>query len=137
MKYWEIEIDGPDKTLKDLLCGYICILSNYKYSINVRGIMSQLVYTRKYKRNYTFSAKNISKRKVHILLTGKVDDIKTRCKLSNEKEYTIIDDLNSFKLAANALKNKDFIVYIYNTSNDSIYNIAKDIIKKMEELNNG
>lgn len=137
MKYWELEIDGPDKTLKDLLCNYICILSNYKYSINVRGYMSQIVYTYKFKRDYTYDDAVINKNKVHILLTGEVEDIKTRCKISHEPDYSILDDLNKFKIIANVMKENGFKVLEYNTSENSIYTIAKDIINKMEDLNNG
>lgn len=137
MKYWELEIDGPDKTLKDLLCSYICILSNYKYSINVRGFMSQIVYTRKFKRNFSYDDRVINKNKVHILLTGEIEDIKTRCKISREPEYTIAEDLHAFKILANHMVKTGYRVLEYNTSENSIYVIAKDIIKKMEELNNG
>lgn len=137
MKYWELEIDGPDKTLKDLLCSYICILSNYKYSINVRGYMSQVVYTQKFKRDFSYDDRVINKNKVHILLTGEVEDIKTRCKISREPDYSIADDLNKFKTLACIMKNYGYTVLEYNTSHNSIYTIAKDIINKMEELNNG
>lgn len=137
MRYWEIEIDGPDKTLKDLLCNYICILSDYKYSINVRGYMSQIVYTYKFKRKYKYDDRVINKNKVHILLTGEVEDIKTRCKISHESDYSIRSDLYKFKIIANIMKDEGFKVLEYNISENSIYVIAKDILKKMEELNNG
>ena len=78
MKYWEIEIDGTDKTGKDTLLQYLCYLSDYKYSINSRGILSQLVYTKKYNRDYNFDLSNFNKNKIIIWLYANEEDLKIR-----------------------------------------------------------
>ena len=47
-----LEIDGQDKVGKDTVLRYIELLSNYKYVIKSRGILSQLVYNDKFNRQY-------------------------------------------------------------------------------------
>lgn len=133
MKYWEIEIDGTDRTGKDTLLQYLCHLSDYKYSINSRGILSQLVYTNKYNRDYTFDLSNFNKNKIIIWLYGDEEDLKIRCKLTNEPNYDIINDTALFNDIVNSLSN-DYIIFKYNTSEMTPYQIAKNIIKQINIL---
>ena len=46
-----LEIEGFDKTGKDTVARYIEQLGGYKYTINVRGLLTQLVYNDKFNRN--------------------------------------------------------------------------------------
>ena len=76
-----IEVEGIDKTGKDTLVKYIANLSDYKYTIHARGILSQLVYNDKYNRDYTY---RLSHKPLIILLDVDDDDHAIRCKLTNE-----------------------------------------------------
>lgn len=132
-RYWELEIDGPDKTGKDLLCKYLCELSHYRFSINVRGIISQMVYTSKYHRDDDFDLRNFSKDKILIILTGETDDLEIRCKLTHEPPYDIDADKALFDAVAHAAAER-YIVYEYNTSYMTPYAIAKDVIEKIDKM---
>lgn len=138
-KYWELEIDGPDKTGKDLLCRYLCELSDWRFSINVRGIMSQIVYAKKFDRDFEFDTSNFSKNKILILLEADPKDLAVRCKMTNEKEYDFENDAKLFCDTAFELS-RDHVVLMYNTSHFTPYEIAKAIIEKinwLEEKHNG
>ena len=52
LKFYEIEVEGIDKTGKDLLTHYIVLMSKYKYSVNTRGVLTQMVYNEKFNRKY-------------------------------------------------------------------------------------
>ena len=49
-----VEIEGMDKTGKDTLAFYLKKLGNYAYTLNVRGILTQIVYNDKFSRNNTY-----------------------------------------------------------------------------------
>ena len=127
-KYWELEIDGPDKTGKDLLCRYLCEMSGWRFSINVRGLISQLVYAKKYNRDYKYDTSKFSKNKVLILLLGDAEDLAVRCKATNEPEYDISSDIALFKEAADEVA-QNHIVLRYNTSHWTPYDIAKSVLQ--------
>lgn len=138
-KYWEIEIDGPDKTGKDLLCRYLCEMSGWRFSINVRGLISQLVYAKKFGRDFEYDTSNFSKNKVLILLTGEPEDISVRCKATHEPSYNIEGDLELFREAAKKAKETNIVVE-YNTSYFAPYTIAQSVlnlINQLEENENG
>lgn len=132
-KYWEIEIDGPDKAGKDLVCKYLCEMSGWRFSINVRGLMSQQVYAKKFGRDYEYDVLNFNKNKILILLTGEPEDLAIRCKLTNEPEYNIKKDLELFESTARHLE-EAFNVLYYNTTYISPYHIAKKVIAYIDKL---
>lgn len=135
-KYWEIEIDGPDKTGKDLLCRYLCELSNWRFSINVRGLISQLVYAKKFNRDYQYVVDTTStnKHKIFIILYGDEDDIDVRCKMTNEPKYNIKDDLKLFFEAVDDISVIYPNIHVFNTSHMTPYDIAKKVIKLIDKL---
>lgn len=132
-KYWELEIDGPDKAGKELLCKYLCEMSHYRFSINVRGLMSQLVYTRKFGRGMEYDTSAFSKTKVLVLLTADVEDLMIRCIATNTPSYDFEYDLKLFEQTADKLK-PEYIILRYNTSCDTPYEIAKNVIEKINRL---
>ena len=133
-KYWELEIDGPDKTGKDLLCKYLCEFSHYRFSINVRGLISQLVYAKKFKRDFEYNTRDFSKNKILIVLLGEPADLAVRCKTTGEPPYDIENDLALFKLVTYEVEEKGYIVLKYNTSSATPYAIARDILRVIEQL---
>ena len=135
MKYYELEIDGVDKTGKDLIAKYIALLSNHKYSINCRGIITQIAYSIKFDRKYQYDISQLSKNKVFVLLEANKEDIEVRCKITNEPEFTIEKDLSFFYSVYESLKEKGYITLNFNTSMQTPYQIANIIIRYMENLN--
>lgn len=127
-----IEIDGQDKTGKDVLHRYIEQLSNYKYIINSRGILTQLVYSDKFKRNYKYSLSYVP---FIVLLTADDCDLEIRCRISNEPKCNFTKDREAFKFYADKLRSEGITVLEFNTSNMTMINIAKEVIKFYEHTN--
>lgn len=135
MKYWEIEIDGPDRTGKDTVLKYLEILENYKYSINVRGYISQKVYSKKFNRNYKYDIDSLSKNKFFVLLWAQEEDLKIRGELTKEEEHQYISDNLMFMGEFDELISKGYKGVSFCTSNKTPYYIAKRIVEEMNKLN--
>lgn len=133
-RYWELEIDGPDKTGKDLLCRYLCEMSNYRFSINVRGLLSQLVYAKKFNRDFEYDTRDFSKKKIIILLKADTEDLSVRCKMTNEPMYDFGRDAALFVKAAKELCEKNYHVMVYNTTYMTPYMIAKEILQRIDNM---
>lgn len=123
-----IEIEGFDKTGKDTLFNYLVKLGNYAYTLNVRGILTQLVYNDKFKRNITY----ILPYKPFIILLD-VDDLDhaVRCNSTKEPKINIKKDRDAYYLYANLLRGYGIQIFTYNTSEMTPYQIAQDVIKKL------
>ena len=137
MRYYRAYIDGIDKTGKDLICTYVSELSNHKYLVKPRGIISMMAYSKIYNREYVYDLEK-EKDVLNVLLTVNYEDWKVRCKLNKEKDVTNDDyDYHSstFKSYYDLLKHHDFPTLIYNTSELTPYNIAKDIVKHLDMMN--
>lgn len=132
LKYYDIDIEGIDKTGKDTIALYIAQLSNYKYLAKSRGIATMIVYSNLYNRDYNYVFNN--KNKVIVFLTCNYKDWKIRCKLLNEPDIDFYKHNKEFKKVINELS-KTNIIFKYNTSETTQYNIAMDVIKKLDELN--
>ena len=136
MKRQFIEIDGVDRTGKDTLHKYIEQLSNYKYIINTRGILTQLAYTEKFNRGYEYDLECYKKNYVIVLLSAEPEDLAIRCKMTNEPDYTIESDLKLFQEKSEMLENEyGATVLRYNTTDTTPYNIAKDVVARLEQYN--
>lgn len=128
-----IDIDGVDRTGKDTLCQYISILSNYKYIINTRGILSQLVYNEIHQRDVDYTnevADNLNT--LIIYLEADIEDLAIRAKTTNEPPRDFRRDRDVFRSYAAVLKNEGIEVWKYNTSLDTPYQIAKNILYRLE-----
>ena len=101
----QIIIEGPDKVGKDSLIEYIHTLSNFRYCINSRGILSQLVYNDKYHRHNTYT---LSYKPLIIFLTADYesdeitqkaidfsDNLKLKSIIYNQNDYIDVDNLLS------------------------------------------
>ena len=130
-----IEIDGIDKTGKDLLCGYIDRLSNRRYVVHSRGLLSMIAYNQIYNRGYDYSQEiENNKDTLIIMLTAELEDLEVRHKLSNEPKIDIERDRIVFNNLAWELKDKGLQVLVYNTSNKTPYNIAKEVLQYLKEM---
>lgn len=131
-----IEIEGVDKTGKDLLAGYIDRLSNRRYIVHARGLLSMMVYSDIYDRGYDYSKElEDSKNVLVIYLSANKEDLEIRHKLSNEPKIDIERDMKVFEDYVKVLKEKGIEVYTYNTSYHTPYEIAKKVITYLEEEN--
>lgn len=133
MKYFSICIDGIDKTGKDTLLGFIDLLSNHKYVINVRGMLSQLAFAELFNREYNY---DISTQQyiLNVLLTANKEDWEVRCKLTKEPKINYEINCIAFEKAYKLLKENNLPVVRYNTSEMTPFMIAKEIIKYLEKL---
>lgn len=127
-----ITVDGVDKTGKDLLVKYIVQLSNHKYVIQARGIISQIAYSKIYGRNYEYDLEPY-KNDIIIYLVGDLEDLKIRHKITNEPKIDIERDIEIFNQTAKDLHHKGLTILRVNTSKFTPYEIAKNIVKYLEE----
>lgn len=135
MKYYSICIDGIDKTGKDTLLGFIDRLSNHKYIINVRGMLSQIAYSNLYNRDFNYDL--IPQQYIlNVLLTVDKEDWETRCKLTKEPIIDYEENCRVFYEAYEVLKNAGLPVVTFNTTQMTPYQVAKAIIKILEEMEN-
>jgi len=128
-----VTIEGVDKTGKNTLHKYLEQLANHKYVITDRGILTQICYSNKFKRGYMYEL-DWYKNNVIILLTAEPADLEVRCKLTNEPPFDIIGDLELFKINADFLKACGFIVYEYNTSYYTPFQIAMNVVSDLRKL---
>ena len=126
-----IEIEGIDKAGKDTILNNIAIIGNYKYTLNSRGILSQLVYNEKFNRNYDYI---LTYKPFIIFLDVDEQDWITRCKITGEKKIDYSLDRSIFLKYINILKEKGITIYMYNTSKMTPYQIAIDVLSKLEKF---
>lgn len=129
MNNYLIEIEGIDKSGKDILVSYLCKLTNYKYVAHSRGLLSNMVYSDKYKKSYNY---DLIYKPIIVYLDVDEEDRQVRCKLTNEPPIDANLDRNLFQKHIKILKSKGFTILYYNTSETTPYKIAKDIINKIE-----
>lgn len=125
-----LTIDGADRTGKNTIHRYIAELSNHKYVITDRGILTQIVYSYKYQRGYDYDL-DLYKNNIIIYLTADERDLEIRSKITNEPEFDIKKDLQLFNDFKNFLISKGFIVLQYNTSVMTPYQIAMAVVTEL------
>lgn len=131
IKYYKIFLDGIDKTGKDIIANYVDRLSNRKYIVKPRGIVSMIVYSKIFNREYEYDIKEEDV--VNVLLMVEKDDWEIRCKLTNEE---LIDYETHSKCFIKEFNSLDCVHKLaFNTSKETPYSIAKEIIKYMEKIN--
>lgn len=129
-KYWNIEIDGPDKTGKSTICKYITQLSNYRFATHDRGYMTQVVYSKKFNRDYVYSLPD--KNTIFILLTSNEKEHSIRCTITNENKIDFKSDMQMFTDVYQKLVSLNYKCLYYNTSKLTAYEISKSIIHEID-----
>ena len=129
-RYWNLELDGPDKTGKSTICKYITMLSNYRFATHDRGYMTQVAYSKKFNRNYDFTLP--SKDTVFILLTVDKIEHDIRCKITNEPKINFEEDMQLFAEVYQKLVSLGYKCLCYNTSKMTAVEIAKNIIYEID-----
>ena len=133
MKYYSIFIDGIDKSGKDLIAYYVIHLSNFKYIVNGRGILSQLAYAKLYNRNDVYDLtqqENI----INVYLEVNKEDWLLRCKKTDEPAIDYEKNVKAFQYAINILDKANNVI-CFNTSQETPYMIAKHIVNYVDNLN--
>ena len=131
LNYWNIELDGPDKVGKTTIAKYITQLSNYRFATHDRGYMTQVVYSKKFNRHFEYRLPNFNT--VYILLTCDKAEHDIRCKITGEPQIDFNKDMSLFMNVFNHLVRLDYKCLIYNTSQDSFYHIAQDIVEQINK----
>lgn len=131
MIHTNIQIDGVDKTGKDLILNYVNELSNHKYVIQSRGLISQIAYSKKFKRHYKYSFDDY-KNTLFIYLVADPKDLQIRHRLTNEPRIDILSDIELFDNVVNEYSKK-YSIFKFNTSIETPYEIALEIIKLAEQ----
>lgn len=126
-----IDIEGIDKTGKDLIRQYITILSNYKYVVRARGILSNMVYAEKFGRNFDY---NLMYRPIVVYLDVDKEDWEIRCKITHEPYTDYKQDKLLFEKYLKVLESKGINILRYNTSKLAPIQIAKSVLSYIEEI---
>lgn len=129
-KYWNIEIDGPDKVGKTLLCQYITQLSNYRFATHARGYMTQVAYARKFERPYLYTKPDTNT--IFIMLTTSQEEHDIRCAITHEPKIDYAKDRILFEEIYDELVNDGYKCLRYDTSYMTFYQIALSIIKNID-----
>lgn len=132
LKVDTIIFEGIDKTGKDTLIKYVNTLCKSKYALYQRGAISNIVYNKIYNRelfNY-----NVKPNSLYVLLEADIDDLLIRFKINNEPNIDIPLHLQVFNETFTEMTEGCPRLYI-NTSTMSVYQIAKMIVDKIEQLN--
>lgn len=131
-KFWNIELDGPDKVGKSTLGQYLTLLSNYRFAMHDRGYMTQVAYAKKFNRQFEYSEPD--RNTIYILLTVEPEEHAIRCKIHNEPKIDYEKDAELFKEVFYDLSSKGYLTMTFNTSHMSTYELAKEIIKRIDRL---
>lgn len=128
-----IEIEGHDKNGKDTIAKYIEQLGNYAYNINVRGILTQLVYNDKFNRNNVYK---IVHKPIIILLQTDPKDVEIRCRMTKEPKINVVKDTEVYDKYAKYLEEEDLaIVWRYNTSVFTPYQLGSILVERLKDIN--
>lgn len=138
LKYYTVVFEGIDKTGKDSLARYIDELCGHWMCLPRRGIVSNVAYANLYGRDvpeYDFSQ---HEHEVYVLLrcTDKTD-WKMRCKLTHEPPIDYEKNVKAFEDAWAWFKDKrdDKLCLEFDTSEMTPIQIAKEIVKHIQDLN--
>lgn len=143
IKVFNIEFDGIDKCGKDTIKSQIWYFAPGMYLPRARGLISQIAYAKLYNRdvNYDIDIGYI-KNTLFVLLDIDKDDWNIRCKLTNEPncDFTYEEMREAFIFAIQYLKDRFDIpnecILMFNTSQMTSFNIAKEVTTQLERLNN-
>lgn len=143
IKVFNIEFDGIDKCGKDTVKSQIWYFAPGMYLPRARGLISQLAYTKLYKREVNYDIeRGYVMNTLFVLLEVDKQDWEIRCKLTNEPNtgFTYEEMTQAFDLALYELKVRFDVpenqILVFNTSAYTPYTIAEEITTHLEYLNN-
>ncbi len=119
-----IEIEGVDKSGKDTIGPYITTITNYAYAVNIRGMLTQLVYNDKFNRNHDY---RLLYKPLIVFLDVDNNDHKIRCTISSEPKININKDRQAYYKYIEVLENIGIKVLKFNTSIMTPMEIATEV----------
>lgn len=128
-------IEGVDRTGKDLLKQYIVQMTNHKHTVISRGLMSGLVYSKLANRDFDYQLddwKNV----LFVYLTCEQRDLDVRCRISNEPKRDFDKDKQYFDDIVCKLKQHNMNIVEFNSSRETPYGIALQVITIAEDICN-
>lgn len=133
LNFYNICIEGIDKSGKDTLLHYIDILSNHKFTIYTRGLISNIAYSKIYNRSYEYNLDS-DLNTIYVFLDVDYQDFLVRCNYTNEQLIDFKVHRQIFLDTVKQLKSRKTI-FTYNTSEITPYNIAKEVIHNINTMN--
>ena len=133
-KYNSIFVDGIDKSGKNLIVKYIHNLSNHRYMAYDRGLLSNITYARMFKRDTQYDVSQYAPF-IFVYLFCDEDDWNIRCKLTNEPAIEYTKHRLEFDKTYDMFTKAGFKTLSANTSHITPYDLAKEIIRQVDELN--
>jgi len=141
MDNYIINIEGLDRSGKDTLVSYIHRQTNFKYVLHPRSVLTNLVYNKMFSRPYVYDLEQY-RDQVFVILDTDFEDWIVRCRNTGEKpnegSATLEDqyhrDSSAFEEQINFLIKEGFKVIRFNTSIQTPYMIAKQVVAYMESL---
>jgi len=150
-KVFNVEFDGIDKSGKDSIMKQIFNVAPNKYIPKARGLMSQIAYAKLFNRNYNYLVTDgYLENTLFVLLTVDEDDWNVRCALTHEHEKNANrkdvegkikykEHSEAFQYAFNEISKMNIDkrqLMTFNTSKMTPYNIIKEVVNRLNELNN-
>ena len=142
MKEHIVILDGVDKTGKDTIKDCLVKQSNGKILVIVRSFISQIVYSRIYKRNINESffiekMKNLYNdgNYTFFYLTARKDELIKRFKKNNEQDLDIKHIDSHFKVfndVLNKMDNSGIYINHIDTTDKTPDDAARDIIERIK-----
>lgn len=119
-----VEVEGVDKAGKDTIGKYITTITNYAYAVNIRGLLTQLVYNDKFGRNNEY---RILYKPLVVFLDVDNPDHTIRCITTHEPKINIDKDREAYYEYIKELEKYGITVLKFNTSEMTPYQIASKV----------
>ena len=136
LKHFCVSLDGIDKSGKSTLVKYLARMCNFTWNILDRGVITNLVWNKIQGRDIEYDLE-MWKSTVFVKLNVDKADWEIRCKIHNEPPMP--DSYETMTKAYDDMfdwfRNHGFYVLEFNTSKMTQYQIAKKIVKYVDEIN--
>ena len=134
-----VEVEGLDRTGKDTLVGYIDRMCGRIVPVSSRGLMSTIAYADIFNRfmsaEYTNALLNANKETFVVYLTCDKKDWELRMKMSGHEPIDFERHTLAFEYAKRAILGSDVLLYEFNTTKQTPYQIAEMVCTIIEEEN--
>ena len=136
LQYYTVSFDGLDKTGKSTMVPYLARMSNFTLNILDRGPITNIVWNKIQGRHVCYDV-DMWKKTLFVRLTVNKEDWEIRCKVHNEADMpkSFEEMTAEYDEVFSQFKEYGFQVMEFNTSEMTEFQIATEIMKKLEELN--
>ena len=152
IKIFNVDFDGIDKCGKETIRRTIISYYPNKYIYNDRGILSQIAFAKMFKRDFVYKyTKEYFDNSLIVYLTVDKDDWEVRCDITRENiinenrrdvegKITYEESVKAFDEAWQVLLDDPKIDNMHllkiNTSKKTPIQIAKEVVERLDILNN-